>query len=306
MVHQNGKIWLDTSGKPIQAHGGGLLFHQGTFFWYGENKGAPNSAPLSHPNGWIIDRTDVIGISCYSSKNLVDWKDEGLVLAANPYDSDSPLHPSQVCERPKVVWDSLHQQFHLRWHRDDGFYLKAEQGVAVSASPTGSFHIQDCYRPYGEESRDLTVFDSGDGLVTVFSSRNNASLLFGNLTTGETKIVFENQYREAPALFSYQDRWWMISSGCTGWDPNPARLDSSPDLFGEWQEGENPCQGEGGDETWGCQSTFVLQIPGEERYIACFDRWNRYDLQHSGYAWLEFDLSCEKPTLHWKDTWDGI
>lgn len=33
-----GEVWLDTEGKPIQAHGGGILFHAGVFYWYGEDK----------------------------------------------------------------------------------------------------------------------------------------------------------------------------------------------------------------------------------------------------------------------------
>ena len=33
-----GKLWLDTAGKPIQAHGGSLIFDNGKFYWYGENK----------------------------------------------------------------------------------------------------------------------------------------------------------------------------------------------------------------------------------------------------------------------------
>jgi hypothetical protein len=35
-----GNVWLDTDGKPIQAHGGGVLYDKRTktYFWYGENK----------------------------------------------------------------------------------------------------------------------------------------------------------------------------------------------------------------------------------------------------------------------------
>ena len=33
-----GEPWTDTAGKPINAHGGGMLFHDGTYYWYGENK----------------------------------------------------------------------------------------------------------------------------------------------------------------------------------------------------------------------------------------------------------------------------
>ena len=26
-----GEVWLDTAGEPIQAHGGGVLFHEGVY-----------------------------------------------------------------------------------------------------------------------------------------------------------------------------------------------------------------------------------------------------------------------------------
>lgn len=33
-----GKIWLDTEGKRIHAHGGSVMHINGTYYWYGENK----------------------------------------------------------------------------------------------------------------------------------------------------------------------------------------------------------------------------------------------------------------------------
>lgn len=38
-----GRIWLDTEGNPIQAHGGGILYDESsrTYYWYGEYKDGP-------------------------------------------------------------------------------------------------------------------------------------------------------------------------------------------------------------------------------------------------------------------------
>ncbi len=33
-----GKVWYDTNGKRIQAHGGSILYAEGKYWWYGENK----------------------------------------------------------------------------------------------------------------------------------------------------------------------------------------------------------------------------------------------------------------------------
>lgn len=91
---QPGELWLDTNGKPIQAHGGSILFDNGKYYWYGENKDGPNSL------GRIgIQRVDIIGISCYSSSDLYNWSFEGIVLPAVSDDPNHDLHPSKVAER---------------------------------------------------------------------------------------------------------------------------------------------------------------------------------------------------------------
>lgn len=35
-----GKKWLDTNGKPIQAHGFSVFYNEkeGLYYWYGENR----------------------------------------------------------------------------------------------------------------------------------------------------------------------------------------------------------------------------------------------------------------------------
>ena len=43
-----------------------MMRNENKWYWYGEHKGAPNT-----PNQ---QRVDFIGISCYSSENLMDWQ----------------------------------------------------------------------------------------------------------------------------------------------------------------------------------------------------------------------------------------
>ena len=64
----NGEEWLDTDGNPINAHGGGVLYHNGTYYWYGEHKTDFTTSAM-------------VGITCYSSKDLRQWKKKGVVLA---------------------------------------------------------------------------------------------------------------------------------------------------------------------------------------------------------------------------------
>ncbi len=95
---QPGKIWLDTDGNPIQAHGGGILYDQGIYYWFGENKDGETKLD---PNISPWHRVDVIGVSCYSSKDLLNWNYEGLVLPANPHRSRERFTPHQGIRTPQ-------------------------------------------------------------------------------------------------------------------------------------------------------------------------------------------------------------
>lgn len=71
--------------------------------------------------------------------------------------------------------------------------------------------------------------------------------------------------------------------------PNTGPLDT---------EAKNPCRGTdpgtglGPEVTFGGQSTFVFQIPGQDRYYAMFDLWNPDNLAGSRYLWCQ---------IHWQD-----
>ena len=76
---QPGEVWKDIDGKPINAHGGGFLFHKGKYYWYGEIK-TGETKKVEYITSWECHRTKAGGVSCYSSDNLLDWKFEGVAL----------------------------------------------------------------------------------------------------------------------------------------------------------------------------------------------------------------------------------
>ena len=64
-----GEIWTDNNGAHINAHGGGILYDKGTYYWYGEHKVEGDAGNYAQ-----------VGVHCYSSKDLYNWKDEGIAL----------------------------------------------------------------------------------------------------------------------------------------------------------------------------------------------------------------------------------
>ena len=210
-----GQVWNDTDGNPINAHGGGLLYHNGTYYWYGEYKKGKTILPDWAT--WECYRTDVTGVGCYSSKDLLNWKFEGIVLPAVKDDPNHDLHPSKVLERPKVIFNKKTGKFVMWAHVESADYSKACAGVADS--PVGPFVYQGSFRPNNAMSRDQTVFVDDDGRAYQFySSENNETMYISLLTddylkpSGRFTRNFVKESREAPAVFKYNGKYYFSYS----------------------------------------------------------------------------------------------
>ncbi len=293
-----GELWLDTDKNPIQAHGGCVLFHEGTYYWFGENKDADTIR-----NDVIeFQIADPVGISCYSSQDLTHWKNEGIVLSASQIQAveTETLH---VIERPKVVFNRKFKCFVLWFHADSRDYQLARVGVAVSASPAGPYDYRGSFRPVDNDSRDMTLFQDDDGSAyIIFASEWNQTLRIARLsddylsTTGENSRCLIHLHREAPAILKRSGLYYLITSGCTGWESNEALVATAPTIFGPWQVCGNPCIGPDADKTFLAQSTFVLPLPDKpDAFIFMADRWNRQDLRKSCYVWLPIHFENDTP-----------
>ena len=100
-----GRYWYDTDGKLIQAHGGAVLFAEGKYWWYGENKeGVTGFATGEYcgirQHGWKL----------YSSEDLYNWTDEGFLFPEST-DPDNIFHPSNVGDRPHVLYNKKTKRY---------------------------------------------------------------------------------------------------------------------------------------------------------------------------------------------------
>jgi len=302
MIFEEGGDWLDTDGHFINAHGAGVLHHDGVYYLYGEiKKGKTRLVP---GQDWEDYRVDAGGVSCYSSRDLVHWKNEGVALATNHTDTASDLYIGRVVERPKVIYNAVTRQYVMWMHIDRDDYAYARAGVAVSESPWGPFRYLGSVRPNGQQSRDMTVYQDDDGRAyMVYASENNNTMqvcLLAPDYLSPTKVfrrILIGQRREAPAVFMAGGKYYLITSLCSGWDPNAARVAVADSMLGEWAMDGNPCVGADSATTFHSQSTFVLPLGGEgvaasggERFLFMADRWNKTDLERSGYVWLPFTM----------------
>jgi len=330
------EIWNDDQGKAVNAHGGGILFHEGAYYWYGEFKEGRTYVPACN-QAWGGTRVVAAGVSCYRSTNLLDWKNLGVVLPSVAEDPGHDLHCDKVIERPKAIYNRNTGKFVMWLHVDSTDYTVAKSGVAVADSPAGPFKYLSGFRPNagvwpvnatdadkapgttlardfhdGQMARDMTLFVDDDGAAYhIYSSEENATLHVSKLSpdylkpSGTYARILPGKSNEAPAVFKHGGKYFLISSGCTGWKPNAARCAVADNMLGPWTELGNPCVANGAEETFCSQSTFILPVQGkEDAFIFMADRWKQWDLADSRYVWLplRFDASG-KPVMEWRDSW---
>ena len=298
MKHKNGQMWYDDQGNAIQAHGGCIIEHKGTWYWYGEHKGAENVPGT--------DRVDVIGVSCYSSKDLQTWHYEGLALSAVTDDKEHPLAPSKVCERPKVLYNENIGKFVMWTHLDNETRKFAGVGIAISDTPQGPFTFLKATHPSRQDSRDMTLFKDQDGSCWLVHTSNwNRNLNIARLTDdyldtdGFYVTVLADQMREAPALFYESGKYYMITSGCTGWMPNAALYAETSYLLSQWRLIDNPCEGENYRKTFDGQSSYIFKA--KDKWYLMLDHWKWDRLKDSGYSILPIEVEDGILTVRWTD-----
>lgn len=327
--------WLDDTGIHINAHGGGILDHDGVYYWFGEHKTSGRKGNSAQ-----------VGVGCYSSRDLYNWKNEGIALAVSS-DPASEIVKGCVIERPKVIYNAKTDKYVMWFHlelKGQG-YRAARTGVAVSDTATGPYHYLRSYRPNagvepvdgapakrwffqkdyyrrdfegGQMARDMTLFVDDDGTAYhIHASEENYTLHISELTddyldfSGRYVRVIPYGHNEAPAICKYEGRYYMITSGCTGWAPNAARSAVAKSMFGPWKPLGNPCQGInphnhlGPEQTFGGQSTHILPVRDKEgAFIAMFDVWTPDNPVAGRYIWLPVTFENERIIVEWRDEWD--
>lgn len=348
-----GEIWLDSNEEPINAHGGGMLFHNDTYYWFGEHKNASTGRAM-------------VGISCYSSKDLHTWKNRGIALPVVMNDDNHDIAQGCTMERPKVIYNDETKQFVMWFHLElkGKGYTSARCAVAISEKVNGPYkYIRSerinagitalnttekelekyalAYKKFnqdsiktkkgrrrpklaesgvfytrdlkgGQMSRDMTLFvDDDKKAYHIYSSEDNQTLQIAELSTDYTSHsgkyirILAGGRNEAPAIFKHNNKYWLISSGCTGWKSNAARLSVAENIMGDWETVGNPCIGEGRHNTFDSQSTYILPVAGKEDcFIFMADRWKAKELSDSRYIWLPISFDNQGfPQIEWHDEW---
>lgn len=284
-VIKPGEVWLDDRGKQIQAHGGGIIKLQGTYYWFGEDRSQTNDPQKRY-------------VACYSSEDLVNWKFRNQVLKM-----DDPEHLGQwILERPKVYYNAKTKKYVMYAHLDGPGYKLARVAVAVSDKVDGDYHYLRSFRPLGQESRDIGQFIDDDGAAyLIFESRPTKGFFIAKLSDDYMNVEKEVAFLKAPieggALVHYKGLYYLIGSHLTGWGPNPNVYATAPSLAGPWSEFKDIAPPE--TKTYQSQSTMMLKVAGRKSTTVIYmgDRWTPKSLWDSRYIWMPLQIGGGKLTL---------
>ena len=272
-----GKVWLDTNGKRIQAHGLSVFVKDGLYYWYGENK------EFTRPFGTVWHW----GVRCYVSKDLYNWEDKGLIIPPDPNDLSSPLHPTYSMDRPHIIFCEKTGKY-IAWLK---IMAGGTDGTCqfMSVMQANSFmgpyeFVHKMYKPFKMDTGDFALHvDEVSKKAYFIFERPHFEMITATLTEDYTGV--ENEYsthfqdllppwtREAPAFFERNGKKYLFTSGTSGYFPNPSRV-AMFDLFhGEYVDLGDPHVKDKSKSSFNSQISCVLKIPGKDLYIACADRW---------------------------------
>ena len=334
-----GKIWLDTEGKRIHAHGGSVMYIDGTYYWYGENK----EKTTGKDDIWHW------GVRCYTSRDLYNWEDQGLIIPPEK-DPASSLHPSSMMDRPHIIYNKATGKY-VCWIKVMNKDGTQSETVLTADTVLGPYtKVREGLRPLNMSAGDFDLAVAPDGKAYYYFERVHSETICADLTEDYTDVTgyysthFPHPHppyvREATAHFYRKGKHYLVTSGTTGYLPNPSEIAVADTWHGSYRVLGNPHPDDPSMTSWHSQISSVFKVQGKkDLYIAVADRWvpghmdwkyanykkvfeRMFDPDYEGevseedyeldssintsladYVWLPFRFDGEMGYLDWKDTW---
>ena len=266
-----GEVWMDTNGKRIEAHGGSIFCEEGFYYWYGEDK--------SHTRK--KGKTWTWGIKCYRSADLVNWEDLGHIVKPMPDDKDSLFHPNRRLDRPHIVKNEKTGKYVL-WLK---YCDKAHFAILTADALLGPYTmVNPFFQPYGRKAGDFDLAvdaDTGEGYLYV--ELDHKEVVVCRLTenymgvTDEQAVIYTGLNppfsREGVTHFTHGGRHYLLTSGMTGYIPNPSEIAVADDFMGPFTVLGNPHMDDESSASFNSQASCAFPIAGTEKIIIMADRW---------------------------------
>lgn len=336
---QPGQVWLDTEGKRIQAHGGSVFYENGIYYWYGENKEKSDGR-----NGiWHW------GVRCYSSRDLYNWKDEGIIIPPDEEDPSSPLHPSRCMDRPHIIYNKRTGKY-VCWLKIMNEDFSQASTILTADRLLGPYTmVRTGLYPLGMSAGDFDLAVAEDGKAYYYFERVHSETICADLTEDYTDVTgyYSTHFprksppdvREATAHFVRKGKHYLLTSGTTGYYPNPTETAVADTWHGPYRELGITHPEDDTNTSFHSQISCVFKVQGKkDLFIAYADRWlpeemhrdykiysqmfrSQFDpdapefdeslmgepaLEHTSiadYVWLPIRFDGEMAYIDWKDEW---
>lgn len=283
-----GTVWNDTSGSPIQAHGGGIITVGNTYYWLGEDK----------TGGALFQN-----VRCYSSTDLKNWTFVRNVLTRQ---ASGDLGPNRIVERPHVIYNATTSTYVMYMHIDNTNYSERRAGVATSSSVCGDYSYRGSSKPLGHDSLDDNLFLDGGTAYFMSEDRTSQKLQIYRLSADFLSIAALvktlDQY-ESPAVAKIGGMYYLFGSHLTGWSTNDNQYATATSITGTWSGWRSFAPS--GTSTCNSQSTSILPVSGSAgtTYLFMADRWNPGNLADSRYLWQPLNISGPSASISCQSSW---
>ena len=198
------------------------------------------------------------------------------------------------------------------FHYDNSSYTLAELGIATADSATGKFTLLNNFRPNGHQSRDIGMFQDDSGKVYIIYAADSTNVTirvvqltadYTNVTTNDTNI---NAHCEGPAMMKMNGVYYLMTSQCSGWTPNPATYYTALSTNGPFMNKGTPCINDTAKNTFKSQSCYIFKIPGYiNAYMYMGDRWNGGGNKNSQYVFLPITITAgDTMQIKWYSSWN--
>lgn len=288
----------DTDGNLIQAHGGNIIqAHNGdgSWYWFGENKSGQTTGGTFQ------------SVNCYKSSDLSTWQYQGPVLTPIP---NTNISRERIVERPKVLYNEKNAEYVMWFHADSSNYGAAQVGVATSKTINGQYSWKGNFKPFGNDSRDMTIWKDPDSsqAYLIFATSGNADFQIAKLDDNyyqvtEAIYTFRHVFQEAPGVFKIDGKFYLLFSPQDGWTPTDNGYHVADSMSGPWSAATllHPK----GAYAYLTQNAYDITIKGSQEtfYLYLGDHWNANSLGSSTYAFYPVLYSGSGLTLHPTGGW---
>lgn len=242
----------------------------------------------------------------------MNWRYEGHIIDADPQNKHSSFYPARRMDRPHILKNHRTGKYVL-WLK---FCDKNTAMVLTADHILGPYTVaHEEFQPYGKNFGDFDLAQdkkSGEGYL--FFEANHDSCIGCHLSSdycdvsGDPNYIFKDMHtpftREGITHFEKNGKHYILSSGMTGYIPNPSECAVSNDFLGPYRVLGNPHVNDESSASFNSQISSAFQIEGTDVYVAVADRWvpdykvtrERYEMMVRAIAGFS-DKNVKRPSL---------